>query len=252
MYDQRVAEKIARDIRALGVHKGDIIMVHSSFKSLGYVPNGAETVIQGLLLAVESSGTLLMPALSYGQIPHEIHKSRETPSNVGAIPEYFRRCAGIRRSLHPTHSLCGKGKAVDELFRDHHLDRTPCGPNSPFNRMIDFGAKILMIGCGLKPNTTMHALEEYIVPPYLFGEECLYTITDWNGNTFRKTYTRHGFKGWEQRYDRIAQLPDTHFITVGRTLEAETFLLDAATLKSAVLARLKENPLFFVDCKRDR
>lgn len=247
MVDHGTIERIASDLGLLGIQSGDVILVHSSLKSLGHVEGGAETVIQGLLRAVGDDGTLLIPALSYKQNPYYIHNTRKSPSNIGTIAEYFRKREGTRRSLHPTHSVCGVGGAVSELFRYHHLDRTPCGVNSPFNRMIDFGAKIIMLGCGLKPNTTMHALEEYGKVPYLFGEDCLYTITDWDGNTRRIKYKRHGFGSWRQRYDRVAQLPSTSFIRCGDVLKARTFVLDTQGLKTAVISKLRETPYFFVE-----
>jgi len=247
MDEHQTTERIASDVRTLGVQPGDIILVHSSLKSLGYVPGGPETVIRGLSQAVTPDGTLLLPALSWKQQPPHIHSTLHAPSNVGAIPEYFRTRPGTRRSVHPTHSVCAIGRAAEELLRDHYLDSTPCGPHSPFRTMIDRGAKIVMLGCGLRPNTTMHALEEYVEPPYLLGPPRLYTITDADGRTYTKTYRPHGFGQWRQRYDRVADLPDTSFLRAGRVLEAETFVLDAMGLRSAVLAKLREDLFFFVD-----
>jgi aminoglycoside 3-N-acetyltransferase len=247
MINQDTTERIASVLKSLGIQSGDVILVHSSLKSLGYVEGGIETLIQGLLRTIGDDGTLLMPALSYMQNPPLIHSTHETPSNVGAIPEYFRKRAGTLRSIHPTHSVCGIGKAVSELFKYHHLDDTPCGPNSPLNRMIDFGAKIIMLGCGLRPNTTMHALEEYENPPYLFGEDCVYIITDGDGKTYEKKYKHHGFSGWTQRYDRVANLSSDSFISCGNVLKAQTFVLESQGLKMAVVSKLREDPCYFVD-----
>ena len=245
MTENETTAKIAADLRRLGIQFGDLILVHSSLSALGVVPGVAETVVRGLLQAIGKSGTLLMPALSYEQKPHHLHNTRLTPSNVGAIPEHFRLREGTLRSVHPTHSVCGVGPAAAELLREHIKDHTPCGPHSPFNRMIAWGAKIVMLGCGLLPNTTMHALEEYIVPPYLFGEDCFYTITDGDGVTFTKTYTTHNFRGWKQRYDRVAELPDTRFLHRGMVLNAVTYIMDANGLKNAVLQKMREDCLFF-------
>ncbi len=247
MVNQDMAKRIASDLKALGIQRGDLILVHSSLKSLGYVEGGPETVIQGLLKAIDDNGTLLMPALSYMQNPHNIHSTHDTPSNVGAIPEYFRKREGTLRSIHPTHSVCGIGKFASELFKYHHLDNTPCGHNSPLNRMIDYGAKIIMLGCSLRPNTTMHALEEYESPPYLFGEDCIYTITDWDRKTYKKKYRCHGFSGYSQRYDRIASLSPNSFIDCGNVLDAQTFIIETQGLKTAVISKLRENPCYFVD-----
>lgn len=247
MREQDTAERIVLDLAALGVRPGATIMVHSSLRSLGLVEGGAETVVRGLLAAVGERGNLLMPALSYEQEPRHVHRTLETPSNVGAVPEHFRRRAGTVRSVHPTHSVCGVGPGVEALFRGHPLDSTPCGPGSPFSGMIGLGARIVMLGCGLGPNTTMHALEERAPPPYLFGEPRVYTITPPDGRTFCREYLTHGFDGWRQRYDRVAELPDATFLRRGRVLGAETFVLDAAALEAAVVSKLEEESLFFVE-----
>ena len=239
--------QMATALERLGVHRGDLILVHSSLKAFGAVPGGPDTVIDGLLAAVGPDGTLLMPALSYKQQPHEMHDTRLTPSNIGVIPERFRLWNGVSRSLHPTHSVCGKGALVDELFCRHFSDNTPCGPNSPFSMMIDRGAKIVMLGCGLRPNTTMHAVEEHVAPPYLFGGECVYRVTNGEGVVIQKTYRQHGFTGFTQRYDRVTELAVSPIVARGNVLNAETVILDARILREAGIAALRANPLFFVD-----
>jgi aminoglycoside 3-N-acetyltransferase len=245
--ENHISAEIGTDFNRLGVGEGDAIMVHASFKALGAVPGGIETLIGALLEALGESGTLLLPALSYMQEPRDIHDTRSTPSNVGAIPEYFRLRSATKRSLHPTHSVCGVGRLTETLLGEHHLDTTPCGPHSPFRKLLDHGGKVVLLGCGLKPNTTMHAIEEYAEPPYLFGPECEYQITDLSGKSFKKSYRTHGFDGWAQRYDRVALLPDTGFLRRGKVLEAETCVLDGAGLRQAALARLAEEPFFFVE-----
>ena len=46
-----------------GIKKGDILLVHSSFKSMGEVDGGAETVVSGFLDAIGDEGTLVFPTL---------------------------------------------------------------------------------------------------------------------------------------------------------------------------------------------
>jgi aminoglycoside 3-N-acetyltransferase len=249
MDEQMCAGQIATDLGELGVQRGDIILVHSSFKSLGQVPGGIETVVQGLLRAIGEAGTLLMPALSWSLRPPEVFDPRLTPVNVGAVPEYFRTRPGTLRSIHPTHSVCAVGSRAHALLDEHILDSTPCGPHSPFNRISECGGKIIMLGCGLRPNTAMHALEEHVKPPYLFGKTLEFTIRDGNGNTRQKEYTTHGFEGYRQRYDKVAGLADPSFLRRGHVLGAETFLLEAVPLKAAVISKLREDPLFFVDAR---
>ena len=147
------------DLLGLGLRPGGVVMVHSSLRALGQVSGGAETVIDGLLAALGPDGTLLMPALTYKHVtPDKPHfDALRTPSNVGIIPETFRRRRGTRRSVHPTHSVCGVGPLAALILDPHNADTTPCGPHSPFHSLPKYNGQILMLGCGLEPNTSMHA-----------------------------------------------------------------------------------------------
>jgi aminoglycoside 3-N-acetyltransferase len=206
-------------------------------------------VIQGLLQAVGEEGTLLLPALSWSLRPPECFNVASTPTNVGAITEFFRSRPGTWRSVHPTHSVCAVGPRTHELLGEHPLDNTPCGVHSPFHKVLETNGQLVMLGCGLRPNTTMHALEEYVKPPYLLGQSFVFTLTDHEGRTYQKEYTTHGFAfhGYKQRYDKVIELATSPFLRRGKVLEADTFVLDAPKLKSAVLRKLQEDPFFFVE-----
>ncbi len=223
--------------------------MHSSLSSLGQVPGGAETVIRALLEAVGRDGTLLMPALG-NDTPGAPPKFDvvNTPTWVGAIAEAFRVRPATMRSLHPTHSVCALGKLADELLTPHERDSTPCGPNSPFHRLKDYGGQILMLGCGLNPNTSFHAIEELFEPPYLFtGKTQTCTLRHSNGNVIQKEYAIHDFKGYEQHYERIEQLLTPPDLVKGKVLEAKAYLLNAATMWNVASAAMEKDSLFFVD-----
>ena len=42
-------QDVAKAVRDLGIKEGDVVLVHSSFKSMGHVVGGAEDVITGFL-----------------------------------------------------------------------------------------------------------------------------------------------------------------------------------------------------------
>jgi len=50
------------NLQKLGVVNGDILLIHSSLSSMGWVIGGAEAVVLALLQAVGENGTLVMPA----------------------------------------------------------------------------------------------------------------------------------------------------------------------------------------------
>ena len=41
-------DKLVLNFRVLGLHKGDVLLVHSSYKSFGGVDGGPQTVIESL------------------------------------------------------------------------------------------------------------------------------------------------------------------------------------------------------------
>ena len=123
-----MSTNLVRDLLALGVRPGGVLLVHSSLKALGPAAGGPAAVIEALREALGPGGTLLMPALSYATVTrvNPVFDQKATPSCVGVIPETFRRMAGVRRSLHPTHSVCAcgpmaAGSARGARLRQHAL-----------------------------------------------------------------------------------------------------------------------------------
>ena len=247
--DHQAQHQIAQDLIAAGLRPGGCALVHSSLSSLGYVPGGAETVIQGVLAALGPAGTLLMPALSYEHVHarQPFFDVLRTPSNVGAIPEAFRIRPGTQRSVNPTHSVCGIGPRAAELLGRHHEDETPCGPHSPFRLLRQAGGQIVFLGCGLRPNTSMHSVEEVIEPPYLFGGMVEYRARLLNGDEITLRCRRHNFAGYAQRYDRLAGLLKARELRTGRVLRAIAHIVECAPMWDRALAALRRDPLFFVE-----
>ncbi len=240
---------IIEDLYTLGVRKGGVLLVHSSLRSLGTVEGGAETVIQSLFAALGPQGTLLLPALSYETVrsTNPFYDVQKTPSCVGALTEYYRLRGETLRSVHPTHSVCGTGSLTQDLLEGHDRDTTPCGVNSPFHKLPKYNGQVLFIGCGLRPNTSMHAIEELSEPPYLFSDFMEYNITHVDGHTSKMRVRRHGFHGWVQRYDRLSHVLAAPSLKSGKVLAADCHLVEAVDMWLAVHQKLQVDPLYFVD-----
>ena len=250
MNEQVQAEiQIANDLTALGIRSGGVLLVHASLRSLGKVAGGAETVVRGLLRALQENGTLLMPALSYRYttVNTPVFDHQDTRSCVGALPEYFRTRANTTRSIHPTHSVSGVGALAERILENHSLDTTPCGTHSPFYRLREMSGQILFLGCGLRPNTSMHAVEEIVEPPYLFGQPVDYRIILSTDKEMTMRVKRHDFWEWKQRYDRLAPLLDEDGLKRGKVLDATCDLVDCEQMWERALTALKRDPFFFVE-----
>jgi len=164
---------LTRDLRLLGVEAGDILFVHSSFKSIGPVEGGAEGVIQALEDAIGREGLLLMPSFNLvkWELRPETWDVHSTPSTVGWITELFRRLPDVYRSDHYSHSVSARGKGAEEFVAGHlrqegygsHWDRRPWGKtfglHSPMYKAYQDGGKLLMLGVDYYTSTYVHLVE---------------------------------------------------------------------------------------------
>ena len=64
-------DDIIEDLKNLGIKKGDIVLMHSSYKSLGVIEGGAKTFFEAFLDVIGEEGTLILPALSYETVTRE-------------------------------------------------------------------------------------------------------------------------------------------------------------------------------------
>ena len=93
----------------------------------------------------------------------------------------------------------------------------------------------------------MHGVEELVKPPYLFNGEVSYTIITGKGSEYTAGYLTHDFKGYVQRYDRVAGFLTKDEMRTGRVLKAECYALRAVPLWEKALKEIKKNELAFVD-----
>ncbi|RIK23612.1 MAG: hypothetical protein DCC54_14515 [Anaerolineae bacterium] len=92
--------------RQTRVKAGDTLLVHTSYKSLGGVEGGADTVIDVMRELAGERGTVLFPAFNF-QSWTETHyfDVLETPSKMGTITELARLRPDAKRTPHPIYSF---------------------------------------------------------------------------------------------------------------------------------------------------
>ena len=238
----------ASQLAELGVRRGGTLLVHAAFKPMRREAGSLANVIGTLVRCLGDDGTLLIPALSFKDVTrtNPVFDVDRTPSCIGAIPEFFRRLPVTRRSIHPTHSVCGYGAGVDEILGNHEGDSTPVGENSPFRALPARNGQLLMLGCGLRPNTSMHGVEEVAEAPYLFGDPITYTVID-GPRRYTTRHRRHDFYRLEQRYDRMSHLLREPQIKRGGLFGAECWLIETEALWEMCAARIREEPYYFVE-----
>jgi aminoglycoside 3-N-acetyltransferase len=140
----------------------DTIVVHTSYKSLGGVDGGVDTVIEVMEELIGKDGTVLFPAFNF-QSWTETHyfDVMETPSKMGMITEQARLRPNARRTPHPIYSFSALGKRADEFSKTE--DKEAYGPNSAFALFHKLNATIISIGLDFNNSFSMHHYIEYNV-----------------------------------------------------------------------------------------
>lgn len=243
-------EGIVKGLRKLGLKPGDVVLVHSSLSSLGIVVGGAEAVVDALLEAVSPGGTVMVPTLTgspLDKVRPPVFDPRRTPCWTGRIPETFRKRPEAVRSRHPTHSVAAIGPKAGEFLEGHEYCETPCGPDSPYGRLMRRGGKILFIGVDLRCNTSYHGLEEEAGAPYVVTKEPVEArIVNPDGSV---EVVRIKVHPWGTPRDFTITEPillEGGAMRLGLVGEAVCRLVDAQRMRKLILPLLQQDPWFWV------
>jgi aminoglycoside 3-N-acetyltransferase len=182
------------------VPRDGVLVVHSAIATLSRNGFRAEVIIEALLDYL-IDGNLFMPTMTWRTVTpaQPVWDEIMTASHTGVLTEIFRTRYASARSIHPTHSVAGRGPAAGTLLARHHIDDTPVSGNSPYALMRDYQAFILLLGVGLECCTAIHLAEETIAPDlYLRPKDQTeaYECRDRTGTSCRVLTRRH------QRLDR--------------------------------------------------
>lgn len=168
-------------------------MLHSAFGSQYGFLGSPDDLADAFIAAVGPAGHLLMVSLPYRSSALDyLQRSRQfdvrkTPSMMGLVSEYFRRRAGVVRSLHPTHPILVLGPKADWFVADHPDCLHPCGPNTPFDRVFQANGKAVFLNVPLATFTFFHYLEHLVAPylPFSVYTDTLFDVPviDAQGNT---------------------------------------------------------------------
>lgn len=187
---------VMRGIRALGVRPGDLLLVHSSLRSLGHVEGGASAVADALVQSISPGGTVFVPTFNFAKLPWD---RAATASLTGAITEAFRHLPGALRSDHPTHAVTAVGPDAEAILSGHRQNHS-FGKDSPLWRLWQRNAWVLLIGCNHRSSSMIHVAEERVGVPYLNRTRTQQIVTP-NGLrevTLRRPNCSNGFNKLDQ------------------------------------------------------
>ena len=238
---------LAADLAALGVASGDVVMVHAALRRAGSVVGGVNSVIYALLDAVSPAGTLVAyvdwengvddwdDARVADAVPVFDKRIARAARDHGILVETLRTWPGAVRSEHPDAGIVAVGPQAERLCADHPL-QFGYGEGSPFAKLVDLAAKIVLLGAPLDTITLLHHAEHVARIP---GKRVI---------RYRRKLLRDGAPAWVEieEFDTslpvVDDLPDDFFAGIvrdylaqghgkrGRFGAADSVLLDAPGL----------------------
>jgi len=228
-------ERLAADLRALGVRPGQTLLAHASLSQIGRGPSGhtpgwveagASTVVAALIDVLGPEGTLVtgagtpensLTSRSFREQTKGLQSWRVsgylermlafdpqvTPTSAGAVAEAVRTAPNAERSAHPQSSFAALGSDARELMAGH---RVTChlGEQSPLAKLYERNASVLLIGAGYRSCTAFHLAEyRYSANPPMREYSCL--------------VREEGISRWMKYRDVV--LDDGEFEIIGKSLE---------------------------------
>ena len=240
------------DLEALGIKRGDSVIVHTAFKSIGGMEGGVHTLINALIDVLLPEGALLFPNL---YIPHgfdvespprfDLKKDPIREPYLGITPEIFKFNFAEHFSIHPTHSLVGIGDKAEGILKDHEKAGLPCGRGTPWLKNAEMGGKVLLIGCTQHSNTTYHTAEELMENPYRLTDDVIHGVCTLDGQEIVVPTRLHVWK-YPTDFDKINdELAAAGGLVHGKIGNADTICIGAKPFVDLALERLAEDRWYF-------
>jgi len=162
--------EVAEQLRALGVRRGGVLLVHTSFRATRPVEGGPSGLIEALRAALGPEGTLVMPSWSGNDDEPFDPRTSSASSDLGIVAETFWRLPGVLRSHH-----CFAFAATGPRAAAITADSLPLPPHiraSPVGRVHDVDGQVLLLGVDHTANTTLHLAELLAGVPYRVPKYC--------------------------------------------------------------------------------
>ena len=162
--------QIVESLRAVGIQRGDGMIVHAAIQFLGRPVGGVGIYWDAFREALGPEGTLVVPTFNFGFCRGLSFDPESTPSEkMGVFAEHVRKLPVARRSSHPMQSVAAIGRYAEDLAgRD-----TPSAfdPGSGFDRMLELDFGMVLLGASIQTVSMVHYCEQKVGVPYRYWKD---------------------------------------------------------------------------------
>jgi aminoglycoside 3-N-acetyltransferase len=226
--------EVTKQLETLGVVRGCVLLVHTSFRAVRPIEDGPRGLIAALRLAIGSEGTLVMPTMTSGETPFD---PKATPTEaMGIVAETFWRMPGVVRSTHPAGSFAAEGPLAERICAPQPLSPAH-GPDSPPGRVHDLDGWVLLLGVTHSEDTTLHVAEAIADVPYSVANPCL----DENGKEVMVEETDHCCVGFRSADEWLGPKQRR-----GKVGHADARLVASRDVVTVAVDHLRRDPLVFL------
>ncbi len=265
-----LSSELRRDLEA-AFGDARVVMLHAAPREIGLVDGGGRAIFDGILEVLGPSRTLVVPAFT-NQLTDPSHwvnppapperwetiraemplfDPHETPPyQLGAIPALAYRHLRAARSPHPVMSLVAIGPDAEGLMQSHAIT-DPMGRRSPWPRLVEVDARVVLLGVGLTRCTLVHYAEHLAGVPYEDLATCTFPLEIEGERHFVEAEPSGGdcSEGFDALFPHLERARVVEHRRVGR---ARTMSFSARDLLRVAAEVLRADPLAllcnFVTC----
>ncbi len=162
------SEQLCGDLQAIQGSIGEVpVLIHTDLLRVGMIADPADrdsfcAAYAQVLDEVFGHQSYLIPTFNYDYCRSGTYDIEHTPSEVGALTDYYRRYFSNHRTHTPVFHFCIQNN------RDFTMQtRTNCfDQQSTFGELVAADGVVLFLGAPLSANTFVHHVEEICDVPY--------------------------------------------------------------------------------------
>lgn len=163
-------EDIFRQLQKMNAPRNSVVILHSSFRTVGEVEGGAEGFLDALIEYFTAEGGLF---LVVSHTWNNLFKDRITldmqnpESNTGVISVLAAKHKDGVRSENPCHSVVvfGDRARAEALVKNERNIDTPIAPDSVYGELYRKNGYVLLVGVSQAKNTYLHTVDELLNVP---------------------------------------------------------------------------------------